>query len=197
MEPSGGNRWQSAANRSAAKRAEMVRRGRRFETVRELRVFPCLAGALVVSAGASASVGVHAASTVAVVRRSVRRAGGSHDRVRRAPGDRSARGSWSGSRPFSGRGRKSRCQHGARRSRRCVGDRRPCAEARFLPRVARASTPGTEVVQVEVAAPVGRKKQRAVRTRRLLLDRIERDRLQRHRPPARLRLRALQPTFCE
>src|SRR5215211_8732940 len=55
----------------------------------------------------------------------------------------------------------------------------------------------TEVVQVEVATPLGREEQRAVRARRLAFDRIQCDRLQRHRPPARLCLRALQPTLGE
>src|SRR6266545_6834807 len=54
-----------------------------------------------------------------------------------------------------------------------------------------------EVVQVEVAAPLGREEQRALRTRRLALDRVQCDRLQRHRPQARLCLRALQPTLRE
>src|SRR6266508_4716356 len=54
-----------------------------------------------------------------------------------------------------------------------------------------------EVVQVEVAAPLGREDQRAVRTRRLAFDRVEGDRMQRHRPPARLSLRALQSTLRE
>ncbi len=54
-----------------------------------------------------------------------------------------------------------------------------------------------EVVEVEVAAPLGREEQRAVRTRRLAFDGVQCDRLQRHLPPARLRLRALQPTLRE
>ena len=55
----------------------------------------------------------------------------------------------------------------------------------------------TEVVQVEVAAPLSREEKRAVRTRGLLFDRVERDRLQRHCSPARLRLRAFQATLGE
>src|SRR5687767_3727121 len=43
-----------------------------------------------------------------------------------------------------------------------------------------------EVVEVEVAAALGREEQWALRTRRLPVDRIQCDRLQRHRPPARL-----------
>ncbi len=39
-----------------------------------------------------------------------------------------------------------------------------------------------EVVQAEVAAPLGREEQSAVPSRQLALDRLERDRLQRHRP---------------
>jgi hypothetical protein len=52
-------------------------------------------------------------------------------------------------------------------------------------------------VQVEVAASLGREEQRAVRTRGLLFDRVERDRLQRHCPLARLGLGAFQPTVRE
>jgi hypothetical protein len=54
-----------------------------------------------------------------------------------------------------------------------------------------------KLVQVEVATTLGREEQRAVRVRRLALVRVESDRLQRHRPQARLCLRALQPTFRE
>jgi hypothetical protein len=61
------------------------------------------------------------------------------DRVR---GGRNAGRSWSGWRPCSGRGRRSRCRHGARRWRRCVGDRRSCALGRFLRRAVRASSGG-------------------------------------------------------
>src|SRR6266511_757432 len=50
-------------------------------------------------------------------------------------------------------------------------------------------------VKVEVAAALGREEQRDVRTRRLAFDRVRCDRLQRHRPTARLSLGALQPTF--
>jgi len=50
-----------------------------------------------------------------------------------------------------------------------------------------------EVVQVEVAAPLGGEHERARPTRRLACDRVHCDRLQRHRAPARLGLRALQP----
>src|SRR6266511_4408175 len=39
-----------------------------------------------------------------------------------------------------------------------------------------------EVVQAEVAAPLGREEQPAVPSRQLALDLLERDRLQRHRP---------------
>jgi hypothetical protein len=64
--------------------------------------------------------------------------------------------SWSGWRPYSGRGRRRRCRHGALRWRRCAGDRRPCAGldpgAAFA--LARLAVP--EVVQVEVGAPLGR-----------------------------------------
>jgi RNA polymerase sigma-70 factor (ECF subfamily) len=54
-----------------------------------------------------------------------------------------------------------------------------------------------EVVQVEVAAPLGWEQQWAVRTRRLAFERVQCDRLQRHRPQARLCLGALQPTLRE
>jgi hypothetical protein len=54
-----------------------------------------------------------------------------------------------------------------------------------------------EVVQVEVATTLGREEQRAVLVRRLALERVEGDRLQRHRPQAGLCPRALQPTFRE
>ncbi|HEX2345642.1 MAG TPA: hypothetical protein VHI12_03575, partial [Gaiellaceae bacterium] len=53
----------------------------------------------------------------------------------------------------------------------------------------------SEVVEVEVAAALGREEQRAFRTRGLLRDCVERDRLQRHRPLTRLCFRALQPTL--
>src|SRR4029453_14305203 len=54
-----------------------------------------------------------------------------------------------------------------------------------------------EGVWVEVAASLGRKDKRAVCTQPLAFDRLERDRLQRHRPPARFGLRALQPSLRE
>jgi hypothetical protein len=104
--------------------------------------------------------------------------------------------SWSGWRPCSGRGRRWRCRHGARRLRRCAGDRRPCAGARSrLGALCRLPLTVAEVVQVEVAARLGRKEHRAVRARWLTVDRVQRDRLERHCPPARLRLRALEPTL--
>ena len=102
-----------------------------------------------------------------------------------------------GARPCSGRGRRWRCRHGVRRSRRCVGDRRSCVEVRSRRHVVPASTRGYGTVQVEVAAPLSREEKRAVRTRGLLFDRVERDRLQRHCSPARLRLRAFQATLGE
>jgi integrase len=68
--------------------------------------------------------------------------------------------------------------------------------AHLAPRY-RLALPVAEVVQVEVAAPLGKEQQRAVRTRHLPFDRLQRDRLQRHCPHARLRLRALQPTLRE
>jgi hypothetical protein len=40
-------------------------------------------------------------------------------------------------------GRRWRCRHGARRWRRCGGDRRPCAEVRCRRQVARASAHGS------------------------------------------------------
>jgi hypothetical protein len=123
----------------------MVRRGQRFESVRGLRVlllsacFRCLVWR---RPRASASMQRPPASTVDVVPRSARRAGGSPARVRRARGDRNGGRSWWVWRPCSGRGRRSRCRHGARMSRTCVGDRRPCPLARSQQRVARASTRG-------------------------------------------------------
>src|SRR5205814_6165414 len=57
--------------------------------------------------------------------------------------------------------------------------------------------PVAEVVQVEVATPLRGEHKRVLPTRWLPFDRIECDRLQRHRAPARLRLRALQPTLRE
>jgi hypothetical protein len=96
---------------------------------------------------ACAGFGVHAASTSVHrgrFRRSARRAGGSRARGRRGRGGRSGGRSWSGWRPCSGRGRRWRCRHGARRWRRCGGDRRSCAAARFPPRAAPASTHGCE-----------------------------------------------------
>ena len=54
-----------------------------------------------------------------------------------------------------------------------------------------------EVVPVEVAASLGGKDKRAVCAQPLAFDRLERDHLQRHRPPARFGLRALQPSLRE
>ncbi len=81
-------------------------------------------------------------STVAVVRHSAGREGGLRARVRRVRGGRNAGRSWSGWRPCSGRGRRSRCRYGVRRWRRCVGDRRSCAEARSRLRVVPAFSGG-------------------------------------------------------
>jgi hypothetical protein len=89
------------------------------------------------------------ASTVAVVRRSARRAGGLHARVRRARSGRNGGRSWSGWRPCSERGRRWRCRHGARRLRRCGEDRRPSAEARSGGELCRLPLAVAEVVQVE------------------------------------------------
>jgi hypothetical protein len=61
----------------------------------------------------------------------------------------------------------------------------------------RPPLPVAEVVQVEVAAPLGGEHECAFPTRSLLPDRFKRDRLQRHCSPARVGLRALQPTFRE
>jgi hypothetical protein len=60
-----------------------------------------------------------------------------------------------------------------------------------------ASTRGCGSCAGDVAALLGRKEQRVLRTRRLAFDRVQCDRLQWHRPPTRLRLRALQPTLPE
>ena len=54
-----------------------------------------------------------------------------------------------------------------------------------------------EVVPVEVAAPLRGEHKCAPPTRSLLLERIECNRLQRHRSAARLCLRAFQPTLRE
>src|SRR6266508_5246041 len=55
MEPSGRNQWQPVAN-VPARKAAMVRRGRRFESVRGLQFSPCLDIAFVLKVDASALV---------------------------------------------------------------------------------------------------------------------------------------------
>jgi hypothetical protein len=98
-------------------------------------------------------------STVAVLRGSARRGGGSRAHARRGRGGRIGGRSWSGWRPCSGKGRTWRCQHGGRRSRRGgVGDRRSGArESMPAAKLCGLPVAVAEVVQVEVAAAPGGK----------------------------------------
>src|SRR6266545_3665119 len=82
-------------------------------------------------------------------------------------------------------GQRWRCRHGVRRWRTYAADRRsaqrldPGRELRRLPLTV------AEVVQVEVAAPLGGEHECAQPTRWLLFDRLEPNRLQRHRAAGR------------
>src|SRR5215216_2041258 len=55
--------------------------------------------------------------------------------------------------------------------------------------------PAVEVAEVEVAAACVRKQQRAIFPLSKLVERLERDRLQRHRASAQPRLRVLNPSI--
>jgi hypothetical protein len=114
--------------------SDMVRRGSTVRVRQRASRFRLLSGCFRCldwrRLRASVSTQRPPASTMDVVRSSARRAGGSRARVRRGRGGRSGGRSWSGWRPCSGKGRRWRCRHGARRWRRCVGDRRSCAGQR-------------------------------------------------------------------
>jgi hypothetical protein len=179
----GGKRWQMGWPRERLEQAQtvatgcdqlrpgwMVRRGstvrvrQRASGFRLLSQRVCCLGRR--RSPTSASTQRPPVSTVAVARRSVRRAAGSHARVHRGRGGRNAGRSWSSWRPCSGRARRWKCRHGARRWRRCVEDRRPCVEVRSRQHAAPASTRGYGSCAGRGSRPFGREEQRSRRDSR-------------------------------
>ena len=171
MEPSGRNQWRpvasarlSRAAQTSQNRCRGLRRvatgggGRRFESDRGLRLIACSASLPVVCSGEMWSLrrppSVHERPPRLP---GGRRAAGLRARGRRGRGGRSGGRSWSGSHPCSGRGRRWRCRHGARRSRRCAGDRRCAGTDRFRQRAGPASSRGRR--------GAGRGSRRGARTR--------------------------------
>ena len=112
-------------------RARMVRRGSTVR-VRQRALAYCLLSALFRCRSGRRSATATSIGRPKLGRRRLgrprsRRGAGLRARVRRKQGSRNDGQSWSGWLPCSAKGRTLKCRHGARRSRRCGGDR-GCAD---------------------------------------------------------------------